>query len=496
MKSKVKTGKGFGGVMRYAADKPGASFIAGTQPTPRDFLREAAALRALRPDCKKPVLHLSLSLPSGERLLSDEAWRNTVERFLEKMNLSGHSFYCVRHSDTDHDHVHIVTNMISPAGIRWNSDKSALRAQAACSEIEQELGLQQTRTLDDFRAAEGLRRRIVRDGATNEFRRTGKVKTSVQLAIQRRKAKETEREQNRAAHQRATDLGAGLGEKQGGTRQEAARAIQVDEQPHLRPGSRTGEGFRTDSRPVTAPRSAGAKTDRPVQPVQVAPAAARPAAIPERGDEMRLFKKQPTETPAPQPPAPATTTQPIGSIAAAVPGFSRPSSEPPTLSGRLMPVRLMNGHFDLFWKDRADGKPSFRWQPGPPTSADQRLLILTQPNERNVAALFDAAAEKGIGMPQIQITGTPEFQRMAAQEAARRGLPVDTSKLDETACELYRQAWDTHHSEAANAITSSAYESQERDRQERAAQSASERDAANSDERNGDDDRSAMRMKG
>lgn len=144
---------------------------------------------------------------------------------------------------------------------------------------------------------------------------------------------------------------------------------------------------------------------------------------------------------------------------------------PPMLGGRLTPVRQSNQrYFDLFWKERADGKPSFRWQPD-----DQRLLILAAPNEQNVRTLFDCAAEKGIGMPQIQITGSPEFQRIAAIEAARRGLPVDTSKLDPSAAELYRSTFSREHGESANAISVSAYESQRNDEQRRAAEAEAAR---------------------
>jgi hypothetical protein len=133
-----------------------------------------------------------------------------------------------------------------------------------------------------------------------------------------------------------------------------------------------------------------------------------------------------------------------------------------------MPVRQANNSFDLFWKDHAE-KPSFRWQPD-----DQRLLILASPNEKNVSALFDCAQEKGIGLPQVVITGSPEFQRIAAIEAARRGLPVDTSRLDPSAAELYRATFSREHGEAANALTSCAYESQRNDEQQRAAERAKE----------------------
>ncbi len=166
---------------------------------------------------------------------------------------------------------------------------------------------------------------------------------------------------------------------------------------------------------------------------------------------------------------------------ARLPGLPQPSpSGAPTLGGRLMPVRKSANEFDLFWKDRAGGKPTFRYR------ADQnQLLILAQPNPENIAALFDAAEEAGIGFPKVEITGTPEFQRLAAQEAARRGLPVDTSKLCPEAREIYRQTFSEHHGQAANSITSGAYESQHVEEQRRIAELAAAR--AKNDQ-GGDDD--------
>lgn len=205
MKCKVSTGSGMRGLLSYI-EKDDAQHIAGTQQDSVSFLREVAALRSLRPDCKKAVAHFSLSLPQSETL-SEEKWVQAIESFKQKMNLEDHAFFAVRHNDTDHDHIHIAACMIDATGKRWDSQKSAIRAQRACTEIEQELNLTQTRSLSDFRRETGHRHNIVRDSATNEFRRTGKVKSRVQLAIQARKSKEKANEQDRTAHhQRAEQL--------------------------------------------------------------------------------------------------------------------------------------------------------------------------------------------------------------------------------------------------------------------------------------------------
>lgn len=200
--------------------------LGGTAPAANDFLRRCAQLRELRPDCQKPVLHFSLSQPPGERL-TDEQWHQAATQFRTEMGLQDHDFLMVRHTDTEHDHVHMVVSKIAPDGRLWNTQNSAKRAMAVCEKIENSLGLTKTKTLDEFREETGHRRRVVRDGATNEFRRTGKVKSQVQLAIQNRKAREKSNEQNRATHpgtgaardqQREKNLGALRGDEKGNHR--------------------------------------------------------------------------------------------------------------------------------------------------------------------------------------------------------------------------------------------------------------------------------------
>jgi hypothetical protein len=206
MKVKITTGKGFAGVVKYATGKQQADFIGGTAPDAKSFLFRTAQLRAQRPDCKTPVLHFSLSQPEGERL-TDQQWQAATDQLLTGLGLQDHDYIFVRHSDTQHDHIHVIASKISPAGKIWNERNSAKRSMKIVSKIEQKLGLTKTKTLAEFQQETGHRRNIIRDGETNEFRRTGKVKSKVEIAIQKRKA--TKNEQNRNSHnqtERGTEI--------------------------------------------------------------------------------------------------------------------------------------------------------------------------------------------------------------------------------------------------------------------------------------------------
>ena len=59
------------------------------------------------------VLHHSLSWALGERP-TEKHQRETVKAYLKHQGLDTHQYYVVGHSDTDHVHVHIVTNLVNP----------------------------------------------------------------------------------------------------------------------------------------------------------------------------------------------------------------------------------------------------------------------------------------------------------------------------------------------------------------------------------------------
>jgi hypothetical protein len=203
MKVKIKTGSSFSGVVKYVTNPAKSTFGGGTAPSPQAFTERAKMLVKTRPDCKTPVVHISLSQPPGEPL-ADADWQAAADQLFDGLGLSDHDYIFARHTDTQNDHIHIIISKISPAGKIWNERNSALKAMKICTKIEQNLGLTRTKTLADFRSKTGRRKNIVNDGSTNEFRRTGKVKSSVRVAIQKRKSEEKSREQNRGTHPKTT----------------------------------------------------------------------------------------------------------------------------------------------------------------------------------------------------------------------------------------------------------------------------------------------------
>ena len=151
MKAKISRGSDFRGVLNYVHDKGEAEIVGGNMSgqTPQALAREFGITKKLRPDCKNPVWHCSLSAPRGERL-SREKWYELSVDFMIEMGMDPANFlYSVaRHSDTDYDHVHLVASRIGLDGQLWHGQWEAMTAIAATQKLEQRHHLTLTPGLD------------------------------------------------------------------------------------------------------------------------------------------------------------------------------------------------------------------------------------------------------------------------------------------------------------------------------------------------------------
>ena len=151
MKAKIVRGSGFRGALNYVHDKGEAEIVGGNMSgqTPQELAREFGITKALRPDCKNPVWHCSLTLPEGDRL-SSQKWHELSIDFMIEMGLDPSNFlYSVaRHSDTDYDHVHIVASRIGLDGQLWHGKNDVLAAIKATQKLELRHSLTLTPGLD------------------------------------------------------------------------------------------------------------------------------------------------------------------------------------------------------------------------------------------------------------------------------------------------------------------------------------------------------------
>ncbi|HDG8879900.1 TPA: relaxase/mobilization nuclease domain-containing protein, partial [Klebsiella pneumoniae] len=109
---------------------------------------ELKTVSSFRQDIKKPVFHAFLSLPKDEKL-TDEKWQEIAKDYLKEMNIdiAKHQYICVRHKDTDQDHIHIVANRVGLDGSVWHGQHSAFNTIAACERLEVKHSLTITQSL-------------------------------------------------------------------------------------------------------------------------------------------------------------------------------------------------------------------------------------------------------------------------------------------------------------------------------------------------------------
>ncbi|MEA1063854.1 relaxase/mobilization nuclease domain-containing protein [Erwinia sp. HR93] len=94
------------------------------------------------------MFHAFLSLPKDEKL-TDEKWQEIAKDYLKEMNIDieKHQYICVRHKDTDQDHIHIVANRVGLDGSVWHGQHSAFNTIAACERLEVKHSLTITQSL-------------------------------------------------------------------------------------------------------------------------------------------------------------------------------------------------------------------------------------------------------------------------------------------------------------------------------------------------------------
>ncbi|EBR1502725.1 relaxase [Salmonella enterica] len=152
MKGNVaKSGKSFKNRVGYIL-KDDRTFICSNMASDynnvSDLTDEFKTVSIFRQDIKKPVFHAFLSLPKNEHL-TDEKWQEIAKDYLKEMNIDieKHQYICVRHKDTDKDHIHIVANRIGIDGSVWHGQHSAFNTIAACERLEVKHGLTITKGL-------------------------------------------------------------------------------------------------------------------------------------------------------------------------------------------------------------------------------------------------------------------------------------------------------------------------------------------------------------
>ncbi|NJR51494.1 MAG: relaxase/mobilization nuclease domain-containing protein [Leptolyngbyaceae cyanobacterium CSU_1_3] len=150
----VVRGADFRGCLDYLFQKEKLPLIVATNmigQSPAELAIEFEMIRQLNQRSTVPVWHVSLAARPDE-FISQKQWAEVVDCFVRKVGEQAgedekgispeeNQFVAVAHGDRNHPHIHLVLNRVLDSGevcyCKWDHN----RAQQACREIEQELGL-------------------------------------------------------------------------------------------------------------------------------------------------------------------------------------------------------------------------------------------------------------------------------------------------------------------------------------------------------------------
>lgn len=176
MIAKLVKGRGFRGALDYDLKQEKGRVIDTNMAgrTPRELAAEFGEMRRLRPKVGKAVLHVSLSASPGEKL-SDAQWRDIGQRYLRGMGFKDNQFLMTRHTDTDHEHIHILANRITFGGEVVSDSLDYSRQERIVREIERVYRLQPVAPSHE------AQRRTYTRGEIEQGIRTGQPSTRMEL---------------------------------------------------------------------------------------------------------------------------------------------------------------------------------------------------------------------------------------------------------------------------------------------------------------------------
>lgn len=151
----ARNGSGGRGLAAYLLRHGRGRIVAGTLTgrTPRELSREIGALRRLNPKLTKAIAHLMLSPAEGDPPLTDDQWQAIAERYAHAMGYTDAAWCGVIHSDTEHQHLHILACRIDINGKTISDANNFRKSEAIVRSIEREFGLVAVASPTKFKTA-------------------------------------------------------------------------------------------------------------------------------------------------------------------------------------------------------------------------------------------------------------------------------------------------------------------------------------------------------
>lgn len=146
MIAKIVTGKSFGGAVRYLLEKSGHARMIDSDGVElfniRSLIGSFNFQRKARPEKVEVVGHISLSFHKDDTpRLTDEFMAGLAREYMQRMGITNTQYIVVRHTDTEHPHLHILYNRVKYDTKLVRSHNERIRSVAVCKTMKQKYGL-------------------------------------------------------------------------------------------------------------------------------------------------------------------------------------------------------------------------------------------------------------------------------------------------------------------------------------------------------------------
>ena len=132
------------GMLNYVFRKEGMRILGYgnmiSQDISQKFFGSVLHFQGQRNATKNRYAHITLNLPHGEHL-DDKTFHKVSKEYMQQMGYGEQPFVVVRHNDTKHEHVHIISTNVNESGKVLNIFNSHRRSVATRQYLEKKFGL-------------------------------------------------------------------------------------------------------------------------------------------------------------------------------------------------------------------------------------------------------------------------------------------------------------------------------------------------------------------
>ena len=116
----------------------------------QEISRQFREVQKLNFNVRKPVLHVALSLPPGEKI-SKSQWALMAKDCAKALDFEQHQYVVILHKDTEHRHAHIVVNRIGFDEHTVVNQYMMRKVNQYCRSTELQYGLTPTKAMRWYR---------------------------------------------------------------------------------------------------------------------------------------------------------------------------------------------------------------------------------------------------------------------------------------------------------------------------------------------------------